>query len=137
MEKKTGRPTFLITGYPKTTLIFLDMLIVIHCLYVKAIIFLCVLWGFVKLFEWGNNFLIQQCKNSLFIPFVLDAIFFFRQALAGIFFQNHPPIHTPQKLKAWSAPMRASMKVVRKRTHNKEVWHRFHNHCSHIFNYLR
>ena len=32
-EKKTGSPTFLIAGYPKITLIFLDMLIVIQWLY--------------------------------------------------------------------------------------------------------
>ena len=35
------------------------------------------------------------------ITFVLHAIFFFRQALAGNFFQNHPP--PPSRVK-WSAP---------------------------------
>ena len=76
--------------------------------------------GFVKLFERGNNFL-TAVQEFFIIPFALDAIFFFRQAHAGNFFYNHPPTHTPQKLKAWSSPKRVSMKVVQKRTYNKEV----------------
>ena len=54
-------------------------------------------WGFVKLFERGNNFL-TAVQEFFIIPFALDAIFFFRQAHAGNFFHNHPPTHTPQKL---------------------------------------
>ena len=49
-KKKTGSPTFLIVGYPKITLIFLDMLIVIIIIFltILTIIFLCVLLGFCK-----------------------------------------------------------------------------------------
>ena len=44
---------------------------------------------------------LQQCKNFFSIAFELHAIFFFQQAQAGIFFQNHP--HLPSRVK-WSAP---------------------------------
>ena len=40
----------------------------------------------------------------LSITFVLHAIFFFRQALAGNFFQNHPPLPLPSSRVKWSAP---------------------------------
>ena len=39
---------------------------------------------------------------ELSITFVLHAIFFFRQALAGNFFQTHPPLPPPpQELNGW------------------------------------
>ena len=39
----------------------------------------------------------QQCNIFFSITFVLHAIFFFRQALAGIFFSKSPS-HPPQEL---------------------------------------
>ena len=45
---------------------------------------------------------LQQCKNFFSSSFVLHAIFFFDQALAGNFFQNHPS-PPPSRVK-WSAP---------------------------------
>ena len=41
---------------------------------------------------------LQQCKNFFSIAFVLHAIFFFQQALAGNFFSKSPTPPPPQKL---------------------------------------
>ena len=63
-------------------------------------------WDFVKP-RW-NSFAtfffscLQQCKNFFSMSFVLHAIFFFLQALAGNFFSKSPT-SPPQKVK-WSAP---------------------------------
>ena len=43
-------------------------------------------------------FCLQQCKNFFSSSFVRHAIFFFQQALAENFFQNHPSPPPPQKL---------------------------------------
>ena len=44
-------------------------------------------------------------------PFLLDALFSSDKPLQEFFFQNHPPPAPPSKVR-WSAPERASMKVV-------------------------
>ena len=61
-------------------------------------------WDFVKP-RW-NSFAtcffscLQQCKNFFSMSFVLHAIFFFQQALAGNFFSKSPtPL--PQELNGW------------------------------------
>ena len=56
---------------------------------------------FVKspgMMKWLCNifFFLTAAQEFFSITFVLHAIFFFRQALAGNFFQNHPP--PPQEL---------------------------------------
>ena len=46
-------------------------------------------------------FFLTAAQEFFSITFVLQAIFFFRQALEGIFFQNHPP--NPPLRVEWSA----------------------------------
>ena len=100
--KKTGRTTFLTTTYPKTILISWY----VHC---NTLLiwsnysapspkgarkeWLQFRWDFVKLSEWWNNlvtlfFLSYSSARISFIPFALHTIFFFRQAVAGIFFSK-------------------------------------------------
>ena len=57
---------------------------------------------FFFLATWWVGYFFTAVQELFFsITFVLYAIFFFRQALAGNFFQNHPP--PPSRVK-WSAP---------------------------------
>ena len=56
---------------------------------------------FFFLATWWVGYFFTAVQEFFSITFVLHAIFFFRQALAGIFFQNHPP--PPSRVK-WSAP---------------------------------
>ena len=51
---------------------------------------------------WAGYFFPFFC-HKLSITFVLHAIFFFRQALAGNFFSKSPTPHPPPRVK-WSAP---------------------------------
>ena len=50
---------------------------------------------------WWVGYFFTAVQEFFSITFVLHAIFFFRQALAGIFFSKHPP--PPSRVK-WSAP---------------------------------
>ena len=64
-------------------------------------------WDFVKHprndeIALQHFFFLAYGTRIFFISFVLHVIFFFQQALAGIFFQNHrPPPPSPTQ---WSAP---------------------------------
>ena len=44
---------------------------------------------------WWAGYFFPFLSHKLSITFVLHAIFFFRQVLAGNFFQNHPPPPLP------------------------------------------
>jgi len=48
-------------------------------------------------------FLLAAVREIFSISFVLNAIFFFQQALAGILFPNHPPPNPLLRVQ-WSAP---------------------------------
>ena len=78
----------------------------------------------------GFLFLKEGQSKSIFA----GCTFFFWQALAGIFFsKSSRPPPRPQKLDG--RPLRGhqwklctvNSNKVKKRTYNKEVWHRFHN----------
>ena len=58
------------------------------------------LWSarFFFLATWWVGYFFTAVQEFFSITFVLHAIFFFRQALAGNCFQNHPPPHPPQEL---------------------------------------
>ena len=62
-------------------------------------------WDFVKLSEWWKSFVtfLTAMQKNFWIPLVLHAVFFFPQALAGIFFRNHPPPPLPWKV-IWLTP---------------------------------
>ena len=60
--------------------------------------------NFFFLAIWWAGYFFPFFSHKLSITFVLHAIFFFRQALAGNFFQNHPPLPLPSSRVKWSAP---------------------------------
>ena len=58
---------------------------------------------------WWAGYFFPFFSHKLSITFVLHAIFFFWQALAGNFFQNHPPFPPPPPSRVkWSAPYKES-----------------------------
>ena len=64
--------------------------------------------NFFFLAIWWAGYFFPFFSHKLSITFVLHAIFFFRQALAGNFFQNH---HTPSPPQELNGPLASRMRT--------------------------
>ena len=115
-EKKRGSPTFLTTGYPKTTLIswYVDCNTLIIWSNYSATSpkearekWLQICWDFVKLSEWWNDlvtfFFLRQCKN-FFYSICAACTFFLPTSASRKLFFKITPSPPPSKVVKWSAP---------------------------------